>query len=80
VTNVDISEKHYNINFIPYSVSITVLEPFMYAETVIEESREANGILSEVFTVTAGNERPLPFILIECGASTSITSISVDVN
>jgi hypothetical protein len=38
-TSVSLPEEHYNITQIPYEVTITCLDPFMYEEELIEESR-----------------------------------------
>jgi hypothetical protein len=81
VVDVDIPEAHYNITFIPYEVTLSILDPFMYDIDLIEESW--TGVvapMSEVFTLSEWNEKPEPFIYVDCKSWTSITSISIELN
>lgn len=80
VTQVDIPEEHYNITFIPYSVTITVLEPFMYAGPLYEEERlNQTGAFGEAMVYEVGNEVWYPFILMNFDAGTTATEVTVGI-
>jgi hypothetical protein len=65
----------------PYTATITILDPFMYDEDIIEESRTGVvAAMDENISVSDGNEKPSPFVFINCGSGTSVTSISVSIN
>jgi len=78
VTQVDIPEEHYNITFIPYSVTITVLEPFMYQWPINESERLAQtGAFSEAIMYETGNEIWQPFILMQFDVGTVATQVTI---
>lgn len=80
VTSVNIPEEHYNITFIPYSVTITVLEPFMYQWPLNESERlNQTSTFGEAISYNEWNEIWQPFILMQFDAGTAATGVSIGI-
>ena len=79
--SIEFWERRDTSFFMPYTVTITILDPFMYEEDLTEIAREnITASMNNNFTLASGNEKPSPFVYILCKSWTSVSSLSVSIN